>query len=291
MRVLKKASGEKSHLCAGDGPCAERQGARCSWLFYYRSFIPWASLGIAWPSASVSSEPWSWWKLYMKNSLIKSMVFGGVLLGIGALYWSLQEVPYSASIQSAGKPVPASEAMAAVIPAGDNASKEQDSNTFELPFLRKITATPRNEQVTVQTRDGGSVQLKMKVFYSEDGFFIRAEGGTAGGPPEKIPVEEREALWVTGDPSKIIGIPKIAPKESLNEVFAVLAEEVDLEHVEWIECSYVIYQYHDEEIPHPEYMCSVWAKPEHLHMSSGKGGCMSINYDPSNKRKMFSNYR
>jgi hypothetical protein len=140
-------------------------------------------------------------------------------------------------------------------------------------------------------KDGSIARLKVKVFYSKDGFFIRAEGGTVGGPPEKITVEEREELWVTGDESKLIGIPDVPPKESLSEVLAVIAEEVDLQHVLWIECSYVMYQYMSDEVPHPEYICSVWADPKYLHMDSGKECYMSVNYDPLSKRKMFSNYR
>ncbi len=136
----------------------------------------------------------------------------------------------------------------------DNSFPPNDA--FELPFLGKIPAHARQEQLKVETGGGKTLPLPMKVFYGEDGRFLRAEFFKEGARSFQFPAQQLQIGYESGG-ERILGIPTTAALVDLPSHLKTLYHHQPFDDATRINVTYIDFEKGDKKIG-PVFSAEVW---------------------------------
>ena len=128
---------------------------------------------------------------------------------------------------------------------------------FPYPFLGMVQAYAKSERIRVRTKAGDLAEMPLKVYYADNGNFIRAEFVKPGAKDFQTPLEDMEDA-LRGAEETVVGLPAKPMAVSLETILDHL--QMPLENATRFNVTYVLYQ-QSENPPEPMILVNVFGLP------------------------------
>jgi hypothetical protein len=130
---------------------------------------------------------------------------------------------------------------------------------FRYPFLGKVRACVRSRLLRLRNSSGAFVELPVKVYYAENGNFIRLEYVKPGAGDFQATVGQIEAMSRQYS-EEVTGLPKEPMGVNLEKMLQDLHRELRLENATRFNVTYVLYKT-PEKAPEPHILLYVFGLP------------------------------
>ena len=216
---------------------------------------------------------------------------------VGLLVFLREKLPFNSSQaiallarwrqSSTTGPMPGAGAKAQYLPLNDS---------FEFPFLGRVRAHSKIANVSISTADGKTVAVPFKLYYGENGQFLRAEFNKPGAKDYSFDADHNRRRYMQSDET-VNGLPKESARVPFEKVLGVLASEehsfgINFNTATKIDVTYVTYTRSGDK-PAPVYIINVFGchsiAPEYSQASDE--GAKRIRYvvDGEGKTWFFDN--
>lgn len=153
------------------------------------------------------------------------------------------------------------EAVASQESFAERNSRLPLNDSFEFPFLGRVQAHAKVSTVSIKTVDGKHVAVPFKIYYRENGQFLRAEFNKPGAKDYSFDAEHNRRRYIQRDET-VNGLPAVPARVPFEKILGELASEehafgIDFTTATKIDVTYVTYTRSGDK-PTPVYIINVF---------------------------------
>ena len=152
------------------------------------------------------------------------------------------------------------------------------NDSFEFPLLGRVRAHSRIESVTYSSANGVQTPFPLKVYYTSNGVFVRAEYFRPGAEDHELPLFEAEKNYRSSG-EKIYSVPEQAASANLQSILDNLHGQYggQFEQSTKFNITYVLWEQYDQS-PKPVFIINMFGTGKSVPKSPDKPTSLRIRF-------------